>query len=445
MRSLKIELVVACVLAGLLGFDAKWSAGDELGASPSNTEWHTDLSEAVAESKRTGKPVLMEINGRPWCPTCNAQGEKVIAHPKFQDWAIENVVLLDMKVGEDYDRDKGNPIWFEQMEQHRLSSIPAAVMLDQHGETMGIVYPKDDVLQWIGAANNIITSHARTADAQMNSALVIPFRLTKWNNISVPVTLNDSIALNLMFHTAVDSVSLTRATTERFPEINLDQDTDVNSWGGQSKSRFGMGHSLKVGPLTPQQVTVFEDLHSGHDTDGKFGPDQLLSKLLAIDFDRSEIRLLSELPGDVSEWQKHSFEIERGMMFITAAVQDGDNRANHKFMIHSGYSGFALLDDEFSAKHPFLESLEVIAKSELTDSAGHKLETIKVRLPRFTVGETVFEDAPVSFFSGTIGRQPFSVLGGDFLKRFNLIFDLDNHDLYMKKSELSGVEYFQNE
>ena len=36
----------------------------------------------------------------------------------------------------------------------------------------------------------------------------IPFKLTKWNNISVPVKINDSIDVKLMFHTAVNSVSL---------------------------------------------------------------------------------------------------------------------------------------------------------------------------------------------------------------------------------------------
>ena len=64
--------------------------------------------------------------------------------------------------------------------------------------------------------------------------------------------------------------------------------------------------------------------------------------------DRSEIRLLSKLPGDISEWKKHDIETEQGMMFIKATVHNGDERASHKFMIHSGYSGFALLDDEFA-------------------------------------------------------------------------------------------------
>ena len=442
----RIVLAAACLLLVALGSPFHLLACDDNQSPPKLTNWYTDLDDAGAESKRTGKPILMEINGRPWHPPCNIQAESIIDTADFQAWVREKFVLLDVKVGKGYDKSKGNPVWSQQMEQHKISGIPATVLIAPDGETMGVVFPQDNVQQWIGAANNVITTHALKVrdSAQTQPSRVIPFRLTKSNNISIPATLNNSIALNLMFHTAVDSVSLTKATTERYPELTLNQDVNLNSWGGQSKSRFGTGIPLRIAGLEPQHISVFEDLHSGHETDGKFGPEQLSSKLLAIDFDRSEIRLLSTLPSNLSEWQKLGFENDRGMMFITATVEGEDSSASHKFMIHSGYSGFALLDDSFAAQHPFLKELEVITHSELKDSAGNKLETIKVRLPKFKIGETMFEDAPVSFFSGAIRGQKFSVLGGDLLKRFNLIFDFETQSLYMKNNKLSAVDYFQN-
>lgn len=125
---------------------------------------------------------------------------------------------------------------------------------------------------------------------------------------------------------------------------------------------------------------MFEGLHSGHNTDGKFGPAQLSSSLLAIDFDQSKIRLLSELPTDLSQWQELSFETSHGAIFIATTVGSGDKSVEHKFMIHSGYSGFALLDDSFTSAHPFLAKLEIIDESELTDSSGSKIKTRRVAL-----------------------------------------------------------------
>ncbi len=403
--------------------------------------WHTTLEEALAAAQETGKPVLMEINGRPWCPPCNQQGEKIIDTPEFEEWASENVVLLDIKVGQGYDKQQGNPNWFKFFKHYQLAGIPAAVLLDQQGNELGLVLPKPNVQQWLGAANNIIHLHGIAKNANSGKQ-VIPFRLTPTNSLSVPARLNGTIALNLMLHTAVSDVSLIRSTIERFPEIKLDQTGSSESWGGKTDSRFGSGHSLSLAGMKSQPVTVFEDRHTGHGTDGKFGPDQLNSNLFAIDFDRSEIQLLTRLPADLSNWHKVGFELNNGIMFVTAKLQGESATATQKFMVHSGYSGFALLDNEFVGQHPFLNQLTVLRQDELTDSAGNKLTTQMVSLPKFEIAGMTQSDVPVSFFSGQLGGQRFSVLGGDFLKRFNVIFDLESKQMYLQPSRLYGAEYF---
>jgi hypothetical protein len=48
---------------------------------------------------------------------------------------------------------------------------------------------------------------------------------------------------------------------------------------------------------------------------------------------------------------------------------------------------------------------------------------------------------PVSFFEGALGRQKVSVMGGDFLKRFNIVIDADRAFIYLKTNGLSGVAY----
>ena len=411
-----------------------------------NLEWQTDLDQAIAIARKTGKPILMEINGRPWCPPCNVQGEKIISHPDFTAWAQRNVVPLDIKVGKGYDREKGNPRWRELFKRYELSAIPAALLLDENAKQLGIIYPKTSLAQWLGAANNVLTARqlARSRDAQL-PAQTLPFRLTEWNNISVPATINRSVAVNLMFHTAVDTVSVTRTTTERFSEIQLDERASVRSWGGESKSRYGSSNSLKLGTMAASKVTIFEDLHSGHQTDGKFGPEQLNSPLFRIDFDKKFIELLHSLPSDISNWDRHELSLESGMMFISGKLAMNNQLVSHRFMIHSGYSGFALLDDEFIANHKFIRQLKVLKTKQLTDSAGNKLETKQVLLPEFFVGESRHSAVPVSIFSGAIDKQKFSLLGGDFLKRYNVIFDLRSNHVYLKRNSLFDTNYFENE
>lgn len=192
-------------------------------------QWHDSLDEATAESKRTGKPILMEIHGRPWCPPCVIQGKKIIENPKFVEWVHDKFVLLEIQVGEGYAKSKGSPIWAELFKKHRLPGIPAVVLLDSNLNAMGTVFPKANASEWLGAASNILTANALRKQHEVSTLeKVIVFRMTPANNISVPATLEGRIALNLMFHTAVDAVSLTKQTTARYPELDFTQQVKVS-------------------------------------------------------------------------------------------------------------------------------------------------------------------------------------------------------------------------
>jgi hypothetical protein len=49
----------------------------------------------------------------------------------------------------------------------------------------------------------------------------------------------------------------------------------------------------------------------------------------------------------------------------------------------------------------------------------------------FMLGKAKLSNVTTGFFAGNIGRQKKSVLGGEILKQFNIIFDLANNDLYL--------------
>ncbi|MEL6106019.1 MAG: thioredoxin family protein [Planctomycetota bacterium] len=401
-------------------------------------KWHTSLNKAKAESERTGKPILMEIHGRPWCPPCVAQGEDVMRHRDFIDWVGDRFVLLEIQVGQGYSKSEGSPIWAEQFKKYRLPGIPATVILADGMQAIGIVYPQPDVSHWLGAASNILTTHTLRKRGQASEPLhVIPFRMTPANNLSVPSVLDGRLALNLMFHTAVDAVSLTRATTKLCPELLLDKRVGSETWGGASVVRFGESR-LAIGPLAAQRVTVFEDAKSGDGTDGKFGPEQLGSGVFQIDFERSQIQLWSKVPQDIAKeqagWKRLPMRRESGMMFVSGDLSSGQQGAPTEFMLHSGYSGFGLLSSGFVSDTPFLNELPVESQSSLMDSAGNRLTTKLVHVPQFRMGDESVKSAPFSFFDGAIRSRQFNVLGCDFLRRFNWCFDVEAGDVYLKKN-----------
>lgn len=58
--------------------------------------WHTDWESAAAESEKSGKPILIDFTGSDWCGWCIRLKEEVFDTTAFQDWAKDNVVLLEI-------------------------------------------------------------------------------------------------------------------------------------------------------------------------------------------------------------------------------------------------------------------------------------------------------------------------------------------------------------
>lgn len=269
----------------------------------------------------------------------------------------------------------------------------------------------------------------------------ISFRLTDHNNISIKTILNETDTLDMMFHTAAGSVTLTTEISQTLTNIKWDEETDVNSWGGKSKARYSANNTLSIGDLTWDSIAIWENEHSGPTTDGKFGPNLFDGKVLEIDFDHNVIILQPSLPNKITTYQKLPLFFEDDFMFIEGISEIGDVTYKNKFLIHSGYGGTILYDDQFVADSKIGEKIEITDEKELKDSYGNVLKTKKGTLAKFMIGDKVLENIPVGFFEGTIGRQQMSVMGGDVLKRFNIIIDADRTHIYLISNKLNQHTY----
>ncbi|MEL7124253.1 MAG: hypothetical protein AAFO07_32760, partial [Bacteroidota bacterium] len=130
-----------------------------------------------------------------------------------------------------------------------------------------------------------------------------------------------------------------------------------------------------------------------------------------------------------------------GLMFIKGVSTINGKAFPNRFLIHSGYGGTILYDDPFVEKTQIGEFIEITSEQDLKDSYGNIIKTKKGRLANFSIGTVDFSNIPVGFFEGAIGRQRVSVLGGNLLKRFNLIIDASRTTIYLKASKLKQLPY----
>jgi len=280
-------------------------------------------------------------------------------------------------------------------------------------------------LGWMGYASLPFRSQAM-------SEFVIPFMFTAHNNIVIKVVLNKADAFNLMLHTAATDVFLTEEAVRKATAVKFNEAAKIESWGGQNNTRFSTGNHLQIGGMQWGNIKVWEDKNSGIGTDGKFGLDLFQGRVVELDFDRARLTVSDQLPAKAKQYQKLALTNENGNLSVTANCVIGETGYPNRFLLHSGYSGGILLDDAFVAKTGADGKLTINEESSLKDSFGNTIKVKKATLPTLVFGKTPLQNVATGFFSGAIGRQKMSVLGGDVLKRFNLIFDLKTNSLYVK-------------
>jgi len=270
----------------------------------------------------------------------------------------------------------------------------------------------------------------------------INFTLTTHNNIAVESSLNENDTLVLMFHTAIGSVSLTPECTERIVQNAETKSSNAKSWKGTGEVEYIEGNKLQIKELSWDSITVWLNLLSGHDTDGKFGPNLFGNKYIEINFDEGKIVLHEHIDSILDGYTAHKIVIdEYDSMYIEGQLTINDRELKNEFLIHSGYGGTIILDDQFYKENKSIQSLEVIEESDLKDSFGNVIKTKKAIVEKFQVGGMEFNDVPMSYFDSELEIQNTSVLGGAMLKRFNMIFDLNESTLHIKPNKFSKEKF----
>ncbi|MEM0991513.1 MAG: hypothetical protein AAF847_01260 [Bacteroidota bacterium] len=269
----------------------------------------------------------------------------------------------------------------------------------------------------------------------------IPFTLSSHNNIIVQSVINGQDTVDLMFHTASDLMTLTEAATATMTSMKFSAPDSIQSWGGGGTARFSVGNVLQIGEQQWDSVAIVENKRSGPMTGGKFGLSFFTGKMVELNFDLSCIVLHQKLPSTINQYQQLPLSGAGAFLFLEGQSRVDTTVLNNRFLIHTGYGGTILYDDAFVAENNLGDQLKTISEQSLKDAYGNVLKTKKSILPSFFIGAQAFEELPVGFFEGSIGRQKMSVIGGDLLKRFNIIFDTQQAHIYLKANELIDIAY----
>ncbi len=272
----------------------------------------------------------------------------------------------------------------------------------------------------------------------------IPFRLTKYNNILVPVIINQKDTVQLMLHTGSDYISIIDDSYKKMKSISIsDTLNNVTSWAGYSDMKMSQNNVIKFGNEEFSKIPIFIDKQSGHESDGKIGLKFFEGKYLEINFDENKLYVYDIAPTKLKKYTKLNSRYSQETLYIKAFPFIDKKPIETEFMIHTGFSSALMISDDFAKEYKLLEKFEIIGESKLSDTAGNIILSKKSILPDFELANQTFKNVPMSFFDSTIKIQHKNIMGGDLIKRFNLILNPEKDILYVKKSKYYKDEYFK--
>ncbi|MGV0919060.1 hypothetical protein ACTS94_01530 [Empedobacter falsenii] len=277
-----------------------------------------------------------------------------------------------------------------------------------------------------------------------NMVKEIPFRLTKYNNILVPVIINQKDTVQLMLHTGSDYITIIEDSYKKMKSISIsDTLNNVTSWAGYSDMKMSQNNVIKFGDEEFSKIPIFIDKQSGHESDGKIGLKFFEGKYFEINFDENKLYVYDKAPSKLKKYTKLNSRYSQETLYVKAFPFIDKKPIETEFMIHTGFSGALMISDDFAKEYKLLEKFEIIGESKLSDAAGNVILSKKSILPDFELANQTFKNVPMSFFDSTIKIQHKNIMGGDLIKRFNLILNPKKDILYVKKSKYYKDEYFK--
>ena len=258
---------------------------------------------------------------------------------------------------------------------------------------------------------------------------IIPFRITKHNNIIVKTLVNDKDSLDLMFQIAMEDASIS-------PDRKRNADHII------FKDEISDGNTIKIGNKKYENVRFFDNELTGHEADGKIGTGIFKGKIFKIDYDNSRFVVYDKMP-DLKGYQSVPLLLKNEQLFIPANSIIEKQNVEAYFLLQSGYSGGILYSNEFADGKELDKKLKVTGEKTLKNSSGQSVITKNGILPVLKVGNFVLKDISAGFFAGELKIQKSSYLGADLLRRFNWIFDTERKKVYIKPSKYFKKTYYK--
>lgn len=280
----------------------------------------------------------------------------------------------------------------------------------------------------------------------------IPFELKNDNYIYIKCTVNQTDSLEFIFDTGANGTVINSSIIGKKIGLNLDKQKDNHGAHGVHKVKVSSNNTIQFGNLKKENLDLLSIDYGDYGFDGVFGTNLIDKYIVEIDYDKKELRFYD--PKHYTYPQKHTsfrkFKMstvnDGGLYTIKNSIVLEGKKHFGNFVLDTGADNALSLSQPFVLKHAFHEKLPTVAIASSTGSEGTSVESPIVILPELELDNLRLYNIPSTLY--TTGRGSFDEkdragsYGNNFLKRFNIILDIPNMQVFLKPNNLIHLPYY---
>jgi hypothetical protein len=277
----------------------------------------------------------------------------------------------------------------------------------------------------IAAQKNLLkSSNADGRPAKMTDT--IPFTIGNNNKIFIRGTINRSDTVKFQFDLGSSISGIKTSTSQKismkFNSPNKDGDV-ISSY-----------NLLNIGGLQWDSIPIqIYDRNMTYREDGILGNGLFMDKILEINYDKLVIVVHDIMPPNLESYVKQDMIFEGVVPQLEATIiASNGKRSKFWFIFDTGDSGNAYISEDMAKTFDLYGNVD-----HIISIPGRQI----VELPGLEIGGLHFKNVPGLLSSRGKGAAEFSVLGNELLKRFNVIVDNRNGNIYLKKNSLVGLPF----
>lgn len=245
----------------------------------------------------------------------------------------------------------------------------------------------------------------------------IPFFLTENNNIIIKSKINN-VDIDLMFDSGATNLNLDKEFINKYIKSNTEK------------------LNLTIGKSIIDNISYVSAEESAHNSEGNFGWNIFDGKILEINY-KDKIFIIHSKLNNFKGYYKYPIQYTYGLFSININYSIEPNiNYNSKFMIDTGFQKNIVFDQKKLEELNFSPNIAKINKSSfLTNSRGHKIELKNINTLSLSLGNGVDNIESLLLNTNEIPNPAHyntHILGNEILKNYQLIFDFQNNNMYIK-------------